>query len=155
LRNRIEYDLKAQNISQLYRITIERLQKDYSKNNIDVVKSFLGLLWASKTGLYLDLELSVVLEQEFGLFEQDWIELYVVLDDLLSTSSGLLTFSSNEIKKGIELQVLNSNEITKFHEKVLFLFLFLFLLFFYFFFFFSNFFIFIYSSPNFLLPLQI
>lgn len=119
LKARITYDLNAQNIDQLYRIVVERLQKDYHNSSQDIAKLFLGLIWASKRGIHLDKELSPILEQEAGLLEADWIELYVVIDELLSNSSGLLSFSNHEIAKGVELQLFfNSEEKAKFHAMV-------------------------------------
>lgn len=119
LKGRITYDLEAQNISQLYRIVVERLQHDYRKGTTDVAKLFLGMIWASKRGIHLDKELGPILEQEAGLLEADWIELFVVIDELLSNSSGLLSFSNHEISRGVELQLFpNEDDQIVFHKMV-------------------------------------
>lgn len=77
-------------MSELYEIVLNRLQNDYDSANV-LIKDFLGYIWGSRRGLYLDTELAQILEGQ-GVEPHQWSSIYMVLEDLLFSSSGSFLF---------------------------------------------------------------
>lgn len=118
LDKRIDNDLKASDSSQLYEIVLERLEKDYDKDNKHIVKNFMSFLWASRRGLFLDAELGRLLEEE-GLEFNNWQALYLGVEDLLLSSGGLINFANRDIRKAVEQRYLLNQDVKyKFHSRL-------------------------------------
>jgi len=118
LDRRIDNDLKASDTSQLYEIVLERLEKDYDKDNKQIVRNFMSFLWASRKGLFLDGELGHLLEEE-GLDYNTWQSLYLGVEDLLLSSGGLIVFANRDIRKAVEQRYLNTPQNKhKFHSRL-------------------------------------
>jgi nephrocystin-3 len=100
LESRISRVLSAKNTSTLYEIVLERLEKDYDPQNKGIVRHFVSLVWAARRGIPLD-ALGRLLEKR-GIMGQQWSALFVVMEDFLSTTSGLMSFTNDDIKLAIK-----------------------------------------------------
>jgi len=118
LDKRIDNDLKATDTSQLYEIVLERLEKDYDRDNRQIVKNFMSFLWTSRRGLFLDAELGRLLEEE-GVDFNTFQALYLGVEDLLLSSGGLIIFANRDIRKAVEQRYLQTQESkNKFHSRL-------------------------------------
>lgn len=111
LDSKIDQDLIAQDVSQLYEIVLNRLQQDYDPSN-SLIKEFLCYIWGSHRGLYLETELSQILEKQ-GFESHQWSSLYMILEDFLFSSSGLLKLANKDIELAVEHRYCSSKERKK------------------------------------------
>eukprot|EP00026_Physarum_polycephalum_P000414 Phypoly_transcript_00415.p1 GENE.Phypoly_transcript_00415~~Phypoly_transcript_00415.p1 ORF type:complete len:1535 (+),score=349.28 Phypoly_transcript_00415:114-4718(+) len=113
LDTKIARDLKATTTSELYEILLDRLETDHGK---DVVSNFFSYLACSRRGLYLETELAPLLLKK-KVEHKQWSSLFIVIEDLLFNSLGLLSFSNRDIVQAVKSRYLNDTKITvQFHK---------------------------------------
>eukprot|EP01114_Cavostelium_apophysatum_P020769 TRINITY_DN704_c1_g1_i1.p1 TRINITY_DN704_c1_g1~~TRINITY_DN704_c1_g1_i1.p1 ORF type:complete len:1493 (-),score=434.68 TRINITY_DN704_c1_g1_i1:288-4766(-) len=107
LTTKIKRNLRAQSASELYEIVLARLESDYDSEK-EIIKNFMSLIWASRRGLNLENELAIILEENFRIEHHEWSPVFVVLEELLFTSGGLISFSNRDIRAAVENKYLDS-----------------------------------------------
>eukprot|EP00727_Mastigamoeba_balamuthi_P008715 m51a1_g4466 hypothetical protein (1454) ;mRNA; f:212409-226250 len=100
LEKRLTTCLEAKNTAQLYQFMIHRLEADYDPDNKGTVKHFLSFLSAARRGLNLDTELAPLLEAA-GVPLDDWQSLFVVVEDLLVSMGGIVSFANEDIASAV------------------------------------------------------
>jgi len=121
LDKRIDLDLKAINVAELYDIVMQRIEFDYDKQGKGIVDAVMSLIYASRRGLFLDTELAVLLEKR-GFELSEWSSLIVVMEDLLFSSGGLLNFSNEAVAEAVGSKYVNrvgsETKKIKLHEEL-------------------------------------
>jgi len=105
LDKRIDRDLKANNASELYEVVLERLERDFEKDHKGMVEQFMIYVWGSRRGLSLETELAPLLEKK-GIEPHEWSSLYLVIEQLLYNSGGVLDFSNRDIRQAVKTRYL-------------------------------------------------
>ena len=105
---------------------LQRLEADHETEK-GVFKKFLMFLWGSRRGLYLETELALLMEER-KIEHHEYSAIYIVLEELLFSSSGtyifqvefqveyfvgLLNFTNRDIRKAVENKYITSPEIRK------------------------------------------
>lgn len=91
----------------LYSIVLDRIEADYDKEKKGVVEQVMCLIYASRRGLFLDTELTPLMEQ--NKFEvHDWSSLIVVMEDLLFSSGGLINFSNEDVRMAVKTRYMST-----------------------------------------------
>lgn len=67
---------------------------------------------ASRRGLYLETELALLMEEK-KIEHHEYTAIYVTLEELLFSSSGLLNFSNRDVRKAVENRYLSTAEKRK------------------------------------------
>jgi len=124
LDSRIARDLRARDSAELYEILLERLEKDYDKDKKGTVEHFMLFLEGSRRGLYIEGELNLLMEGKNIEFAT-WNKLFLVIEDLLFNSGGLISFSNKDIRRAVVSRYLKSDsratelhlELAHFFEK--------------------------------------
>jgi len=107
LDKRIELDLSAESVSRLYGIVLDRVARDYDKENKGLVEIVLSLIVSARRGLYFDTELAPIMEKR-GFDLSEWSSLIVVMEDLLFSSGGLIQVSNEEVREAVTSKYLQS-----------------------------------------------
>eukprot|EP01126_Amoeba_proteus_P045546 TRINITY_DN5103_c0_g2_i1.p1 TRINITY_DN5103_c0_g2~~TRINITY_DN5103_c0_g2_i1.p1 ORF type:complete len:1163 (+),score=289.74 TRINITY_DN5103_c0_g2_i1:174-3662(+) len=116
LDKRIDLDLAASDVSHLYGIVLDRIEKDYDKNNRGIVSTVMSFICTSRRGLYLDTELVPLMENK-GFELGEWSSLIIVLEELLFNSGGLIKVSNEEVEKVVVQKYLdNSQKVLNYQE---------------------------------------
>ncbi|KAF2077076.1 hypothetical protein CYY_001643, partial [Polysphondylium violaceum] len=109
LNERINKLLKAKNISELYEIILERIETDYDPKGKGLVREFLSYVWGGRRGIEMDM-LSALLSKK-GIDPSEWNSLLVLMEDYVSSWSGMISFLNNDIAKAVEKKYITSDRI--------------------------------------------
>jgi len=116
LNTKIDHDLKAANCSELYEIVLERIEKDLDPKKL---RLFLGYIWNSRRGLFLDTELGVILEKLHNIDYNTWQAIYMGTEDLLLSSGGRIILANGDIYKAVEHRYFSDPQVKKqFHSEL-------------------------------------
>eukprot|EP00002_Diphylleia_rotans_P034389 TRINITY_DN7378_c0_g1_i1.p1 TRINITY_DN7378_c0_g1~~TRINITY_DN7378_c0_g1_i1.p1 ORF type:complete len:1864 (-),score=413.33 TRINITY_DN7378_c0_g1_i1:109-5700(-) len=99
----------AKTTSQLYEVMLERLEKDYETNKKGFVREILSLLWCSRRGLVFETELRPMLDK-LGLEEKSYADLWVVLEDHLVSTGGLVLLGNGELNQAVHNKYLSTRD---------------------------------------------
>eukprot|EP01125_Pyxidicula_operculata_P008164 TRINITY_DN275_c3_g1_i1.p1 TRINITY_DN275_c3_g1~~TRINITY_DN275_c3_g1_i1.p1 ORF type:complete len:1833 (-),score=537.60 TRINITY_DN275_c3_g1_i1:60-5486(-) len=117
LDQRIERCLRADDTGELYSLVLERIESDYEKDRKGIVEAVMTLIYGSRRGLFIDSELTPLLEAK-GFELQDWSSLIVVMQDMLFSSGGLINFSNDQVRAGVSKRYISDEKKHAVHQEL-------------------------------------
>jgi nephrocystin-3 len=117
LDQRINHYLTAKTPIELYKLVIERWEKDYGKdeykNKTTLVADTLTMVWSARHGLSEAEMLDILGSKEKPLARAFWSPLFLSMGDALVSKGGFLNFSHDYLKKAVEVKYLSGIEQQK------------------------------------------
>lgn len=102
LNEQIELYLKAENISTLYELILDRCEQDYGKERPGLLRDALSLLWAARHGLSETELLELLGVNGQPLPQAYWSPLYLSLEQSFLNRGGLISFSHDYLRQAVQ-----------------------------------------------------